>query len=56
MPRNLPEDHWNSDVSQAASQDEEEKDDFVKLEYKLIKYTSIDTIKFWHLNYIKSVM
>ena len=35
--------------------DEEEKDQLTEPTYNRIKYTSLETIKFWHMNYIRSL-
>ena len=52
MPRKLP----LSDAMQDDSNvDEEEKDQRIEPNYNCIKYTSLDTVKFWHMNYIRSL-
>ena len=38
-----------------SSDDEEEKDQLVEPSPNLIKYSSLETVKFWHMNYIRSL-
>ena len=38
-----------------SSEDEEEKGELTEPAYNLIKYSSLETVKFWHMNYIRSL-
>ena len=55
MPRTPPIDHLTSGTMPNSSVDEEEKDQLTEPTYNLIKYSSLETVKFWHMNYIRSL-
>ena len=55
MPRRQPIDHSTSGAMPNSSIDEEEKDKLTEPVYNLIKYSSLETVKFWHVNYIRSL-